>query len=119
MLRFIIIRFLFLQQPAQRHRAGDEQKIGCRDHQDHRTEEPSHSCHRVVDRHRGIVCIDQQCSSQQREDPVRLRRLLSHTLAPQHLYRTGTQDRDKHPQHDQKKDPDEQNDRVKENTQIH
>ena len=88
MLGPVVVFFVPLQAPAQRHRAADKQQIGGQYHHDDRREEPQQRRQRLLDGHRQRVSAAQQHHARRRQHPLGTGRLFAHALAAQQRHGT-------------------------------
>ena len=79
----IVVIPVFLQHPAQRHAARDEQQIGGQDHQDHRHKEQRHGLQRLLNGHCHDVGHRQQHRAQYGHEQIALGGLFAVALAAQ------------------------------------
>ena len=84
----VVVFFVPLQAPAQRHRSADKQQIGGQYHHDDRREEPQQRRQRLLDGHRQRVSAAQQHHARRRQHPLGAGRLFAHALAAQQRHGT-------------------------------
>ena len=88
MLRFVIIIFIFLQNTAEKYRAGNKQQVSGNNNHNHRHKKPYQCGHGLFDRDRERIGTSKNHSPGNSQNPVCLRRLFPDIFAPNQLHGT-------------------------------
>ena len=89
MILFVIIAFVFLQNPAQDNRTGDKQRIGRYDDHAHGNKEPGQGRKRTFDGNSNVICCGKNKETTKAQQVIGTGRLFTGILTVQQGYRIG------------------------------
>ena len=88
MVRSVVIILVFLEQAAEKHRAGYHKEISSDYDHDDRHKEPYKSLYWVINADRKVICGAEEDNSEHAEQPIRLRCFFTRVFALYEVDRT-------------------------------